>query len=149
MKQRLDATFERVRSVGSDPEIQSDFARYLCVLVSGYLENAVVELVVEHARKKGAPTLQRFVEQQTRRFTNVRAQRLQELLGSFNPDWRRDLEEFLVDERKDAVDSVIALRNNIAHGESVGLTYNRIDEYYRQVQLVVDRVRDLCVPAGP
>ncbi|MBZ5678371.1 MAG: hypothetical protein LAP61_29390 [Acidobacteriia bacterium] len=146
LRQRLDAAFERARAVGPDLELQSDFARYLCVLVSGYLENAVAELVLEHARKTGAPTLQRFVDYRTKRFTNANAQRLKDLLGSFDPDWREDLEEFVVDSLKDAVDGVVDLRNRIAHGESVGVTYYRIAEYYSRVQKVVEHVADLCVP---
>ena len=146
MKQRLDVTFERAKGVGRDTELQSDFARYLCVLVSGYIEKAVVELVLEHARKTGAPTLQRFVERRTKSFTNPKASHIQELLGSFDPGWQQDLSKFLVDERKDAVDSVVDQRNTIAHGGSVGLTYSRISEYYRQAQHVIDRVAELCVP---
>ena len=129
--------------------MQSDFARYLCVLVSGYIERAVIELVLEHARQKGAPTLQRFVEQQTtKRFNNPKASRVQELLGSFDPGWQREIEEFLVDERKAAVDSIVDLRNTIAHGGSVTVTYSRIIAYYQQAQRVIDRVKELCVPAG-
>ena len=101
---------------------------------------------LEHVREKAAPTVQRFVEQRTKKFTNAKASNVQELLGSFDPDWKRDLEEFLVDEPKDAVDSIVDLRNTIAHGGSVGLTYNRIKKYYQQAQLVIDRVEKLCVP---
>ena len=147
MKQRLDATFERVKGVSYDPELQSDFAKYLCVLVSGYIERAMVELVLEHAREKGAPTLLRFVEQRTRTFTNANASRIQELLGSFDPAWRQELEEnILVDEWKDAVDSVVSLRNTIAHGGSIGLTFNRIAEYYRRANHVMAQIETLCVP---
>jgi hypothetical protein len=53
---------------------------------------------------------------------------------------------FLVDERKDAVDSVVSLRNSIAHGQSVGITYIRVLRYYEQIQKVIDHVADLCVP---
>ena len=147
MKQRLDAVFGRVKGVDYDPELQSDFAKYLCVLVSGYIERAMVELVLEHVRGKGAPTLLRFVEQRTRTFTNANTSRIQELLGSFDPTWRQQLEEnVLVDEWKDAVDSVISLRNIIAHGGSVGLTYGRISQYYHRAQYVIDQVANLCVP---
>ena len=146
LKQRLDATFQRVAGIGSDLELQSDFARYLCVLVSGYLERAVPELVLEHARRSGSPSLQRFVELNTRRFTNANTERLQNLLNSFDPDWRQTLESFLVDEFKDAVDSIVNLRNRIAHGDSVGLTYQRVSDYYARVQSVVDRIADLCAP---
>jgi hypothetical protein len=146
LKQRLDATFDRVARVGSDLELQSDFARYLCVLVSGYLERAVAELVLEHARRSGGSSLQRFVELRTRRFTNANTERLQNLLGSFDPDWRQTLESFLGDELKDAVNSIVNLRNTIAHGGSVDLTYRRVSDYYVRVQRVVDRIADLCAP---
>ena len=148
LRQRLDATFERVKGVGHDSELQSDFAKYLCVLVSGYIEKALVELVLEHARNKGAPTLQRFVEQRTKRIKNPKASGVQELLGSFDPRWQQELGRFLVDERKDAVDSIVSLRNTIAHGGSVALTYSQIRQYYRQAQIVIDRVAELCVPGG-
>ncbi len=147
LKQRLDATFQRVKGAASDLELQADFARYLCVLVSGYLEKAVAELVLEHARRTGGPTLQRFVELRTSRFANANSQRLQELLGSFDPDWQSSMNAFLADELKDAVDSLVDLRNSIAHGESVGVTYQRISEYYGRVQKVIDRIADMCAPA--
>jgi hypothetical protein len=146
LEQRLDATFGRVKGVGPDLELQSDLARYLCVLVSGYFENAVAELVLEHARKTGLPTFQRFVDHRTRTFTNANTQKLRQLLGSFDPDWGEDLDAFVVDSLKDAVDSVVDLRNKIAHGESVGVTYHRIAEYYSRIKKVVERVADLCDP---
>src|ERR1019366_2602885 len=91
---RLDATFQRVKSLGPnvDLEVQSDFARYLCVLVAGYLEKAVAELVLEHARRCGGPTLQRYVETSTKRFTNAKSEKLKTLLGGFDSYWRNRLE---------------------------------------------------------
>jgi hypothetical protein len=91
-KQRLDATFKHFQGIGPDPELQSNFAKYLCVLVSGYLEKAVSELVVEHARKNGAPSLQRFVDQRTKRFANAKSQRLNDIMGDFDSEWRAALE---------------------------------------------------------
>ena len=147
LKQRLDATFQRVSGIDpSNLELRSDFARYLCVLVSGYLEKAVAEMVLEHARRSGSLSLQRFVEQNTRRFTNANSERLGNLLGSFNPEWRKTFESFLVDELKDAVNSIVDLRNSIGHGGSVGLTYQRISDYYARVQKVIDWIVDLCEP---
>ena len=91
LKQQLDATFKRVKSADQEPELQSDFARYLCVLVSGYIERAIVALVLEHAREKGAPTLQHFVERRTKKFANPNANRIQELLGDFDSSWQEKL----------------------------------------------------------
>lgn len=146
LRQILDGTFKRATAVGPDLELQSDFARYLCVLVSGFLENAVGELLLEHTRRYSQPSIQRFVEFRLQRLTNLKAQRLLDLLGSFDPEWRSDLERFLVDERKDAVDSIVSLRNSISHGQSVGVTFVRVKEYYGHIQTVVDHIATLCAP---
>jgi hypothetical protein len=148
LKKRLDATFERCGKLGpgADMEVQSDLASYLCVLVSGYLERAAAELVIEHARRSGGPTLQRYVEASTRRFGNANCERLKKLLGNFHLDWRARLDSFLVDEFKEAVDSIVSLRNEIAHGGSAGITYSRIMGYYVLVQRVIDEISGLCAP---
>jgi hypothetical protein len=145
-KQRLDATFAREAKLSADAELLSDFARYLCVLVSGFLEQSVIELTLEHVRTHAGVSIQRYAEARLRKFTSANARHLTELLGSFDPAWRVDLQQYLTDEPKDAVDSVIALRHQIAHGRSTGLTMTRIKTYYAQVKNVVDHVADLCVP---
>jgi len=148
LRKRLDATFERCRKLGSgtDIEVQSDYAKFLCVLVAGYLEKAVAELVMEHARRSGGPTLQRYVELNTRRFTNASSRKLRTLLGSFNLDWEKKLDTVLVDEFKDAVDSLLGVRHIIAHGGSASITLTRVADYYKRIQHFIDEIADLCAP---
>jgi len=137
LTQRLDSAFGRAGKLGDDLELRADFARYLCVLVSGYLETAVVECAGSYVARKSAPPVAAYASRALDRFANPNAERLLQLIGSFSADWRVSVEEFLVDERKEAVDSVVALRNQIAHGESVGVTYVRIKAYYDAVREVV------------
>ena len=145
-RQRLDATFERAVSITDDPELLSDFARYLCVLVAGFLEQATVEIALQHVRTHSQPSIQRHVESRLRQFTNANTQRIVQLFGSFDPDWRTDLESHLVDEYKAAVDSVVALRHRVAHGQNAGVTMASVRSYYDRVKRVVDHVADLCIP---
>ena len=145
-RQQLDATFKRATGLGPDPELLSDYARYLCVLVSGFLEQAVVELLIEYVRTHSDTHVQQHVEQRLRQLTNLKVQRLIDVFGSFDPDWRRDLEAFLVDEYRDAVNGIVDLRNNIAHGRSVGITMSRVQDYYVRVKAVVERLAQLSVP---
>jgi hypothetical protein len=147
LRQRLDATFGRAVGAQADLELLSDFARHLCVLVSGFLEQSVQELILEHVRNNASPKVQRYVESRIRSFTNANTQRLLDLLGSFDPDWRRDLEAYLVDARKDAVNSVIDLRNTISHGRYAGITMSRVGGYYDRVKEVVEHIAGLCDPA--
>lgn len=145
-RQQLDTVFARAAGLGAEAELLSDFARYLCVLVSGFLEQAVVELLIEYARRHSDTRVQQHVEQRIRQLTNLKAKRLIDVFGSFDSGWRLELEGILADEYKDAVNGIVDLRNAIAHGRHVGVTMNRVQDYYGRVKAVVDRLARLCVP---
>ena len=146
-QQRLEATFTRASGVQGDPELLSDFARHLCVLVSGFLEQAVIEILLEYVRQRSPESIQRHIGLRLRRFTSPKAQNITELFGSFHPDWQTDLQNYLIDEYKDAVDGVVALRHNISHGRNTGVTISSVQSYYSRVKEVVEHLADLCLPA--
>ncbi len=146
MKQRLDATFERVGTIDSNAfELQSDFAKYLCVLVSGYIERAIAEIVQEHASRNGSPTLQKFVESRTNRTVSAKPQKIIELLGSFSEEWRREIEGFISEDQKEAINSIVENRHQIAHGHESQITYSTIHDYYKKSQNLIIRVQELCL----
>ena len=68
-KQKLDATFKRAANMKGDAELLSDFARYLCVLVAGFLEQAAIEIALQHVMTHSQPSIQRHVENRLRRFS--------------------------------------------------------------------------------
>ncbi len=42
-------------------ELWADYARYLCILVSGYIETSISYIIREHARRNGSLTLQKYI----------------------------------------------------------------------------------------
>jgi hypothetical protein len=145
LKARLDATFARASRI-TDDELRSDFARYLCVLVYGYLERAIVALLLQYSTTHAHPNVTRYVGWRLKSFQNPTARAIKETLGRFDPEWEADLDAFIVDERLDAIGSVRAQRHRIAHGDSSDITYVRISEYYKHIQDVIDHTADLVLP---
>jgi hypothetical protein len=144
LRNRVNAVFARARSLREvDPEIQSDFARYLCVLVSGFVETAVAELAIEHCRNRAGPSVANFSTTQLDRIQNLNANKLIQLIGSFKKSWSSDLSSYIEGARKDALDSVLHLRNKIAHGESVSLSLARISQYFEKVDEIVVQIEKL------
>ena len=142
----LDSVFSRVKGLNADAELLSDFARYLCVLVSGFVEQATIELLIEYARTHANTRILGHVERSIRHLTNLKTQRLIDVVGGFDADWRYRLETFIVDEYKDALDGIVELRNNVAHGKYVGVTLSRVDDYYVRIKKIINRVADLVIP---
>lgn len=147
-KRRLDAIFARAAALGSNAqaeELQADYARHICVLVSGFVEKAVAEIIVEHAKSRSAAQVRAYVESTLRRLTNVDRDRLLNLVGHFDASWRAQMEAFIVDERSAAINSIVGLRNDIAHGGGSSLSLNQVEKYWRSIQEIVDKLADLML----
>lgn len=144
LQKRLEATFARISALSElDPELQADYARYLCILVSGYFETAMHEIAISHCRERSSPTVVSYADSRLRKFQNVNSEKLLQFLSAFEGGWYEPAFAFLEGEHKDALNSVIALRNKIAHGEWVGLTYNTVKDYYRRIASIVEYVEAL------
>lgn len=146
LKQRVDSTFNRAPQSNHDIEMQADFAKYLCILATGYLEKAIIALIVAYSEKRSAPEVASYVERQLNRWTNPNTEKICQLFGSFSADWRKKIEGFLVDDKRDSINSLVALRHNIAHGESVPTTMSQVKAYYNATKEVVDFLADLVDP---
>lgn len=138
-RSRLDATFNRMRAIAPDDiELRSDGARYLCVLTSGFLERSVVSLIISYIDDVAHPRAAKLVERKLSRTTNLNAEKLSQLIGSLDSEWEDALRKYLADEKKAAIDSLVALRHEIAHGNPTGVTLATVSDYYGAVKEVVD-----------
>ena len=144
-KQRLDTLFSRLKEFLGDEELAAHWSRYLCVLLSGFIENTMRILLTSFAKEKSHPYISNFVAKNLSSITNLNEQRIQQVLGSFSESWRQIFEKLITDEQKDAVNSVLANRHSIVHGRSVGISPVRITEYYKQVLQIVDMIETDCI----
>lgn len=145
-KQQLDELFKRVDRFRDDFELQNHWARYLCVLVSGFIEDSVRSLLLEYVTAAAAPNVKSYVAEQLRYFTNAKMDSILTLVGHFNRAWAEQLRLATEGELKDAVDSIIARRHEIAHGKSSGLSYVYMRDYYDRAVVVIEKIEQLCNP---
>jgi len=143
-QKRLDHLFEKISAFPDDIELQSHWARYLCILVSGFLETSVKAIYSQYASEKAAPNVANYVTRRLERFTNPNMEDILILTGMFNEEWRKQLESTTEGELRDAVDSIVANRNQIAHGANVGISFVTIKNYYKSVVKVVNRIESTC-----
>ena len=144
-RQRLDGLFERTGEI-ADLELQAHWARYLCVLTSGFLEVSVRVLFSQYARGASAPAVAKFVEERLKDFQSAKMNSICSLTRQFNAAWADQLELDTAGELKDAVDSIVANRHLIAHGRDVGISHAQMKDYYDRAIRVVDLIRVWCDP---
>lgn len=144
-KNRLDHIFSLVGQGGGEDELLAHWAKYLCVLTSGFLENSLRIILLTYVSKHANPTVVNYIETRIKSLTNINDEKVGQLLGSFNAEWRDRFLEKRTVEQKDAIDSVVANRHLIAHGRAVSITMARIKQYYADVVAVINIVDEHCV----
>ncbi len=119
---RLGDLFEKAKAIVDD-ELQSHWAKYLCVLTCGYLEVAVPAIYSEYVLRRAAPEITTYVRRRLERFKSPKHGNILKIVGSFNGDWETDLKTRTDGVVKDHIDSLVANRHLIAHGKDSGVRW--------------------------
>ena len=122
-------------------ELQASLARYACVLASSYLEAAFRELLVSYARARANDSVFKYVDSTLGTFRDPNMEKILQLVGRFNSEYRRSLEVQTAGRLKDSVDSICANRNNIAHGRRSGISLGQVRAYFEDAKAVVSKTR--------
>ena len=141
---RLDSLFKKFDDMVDDHELLAHWSRYLCILVSGYLEESIRTIFREYSRSKSSPYVANYVETKLDSFQNPKMGLILKLNGSFNQKWQKDLEEAVEDEIKDSVNSIVNVRNQVAHGKNVGITPSILKNYYKNAKKLICLLENQC-----
>jgi hypothetical protein len=148
LKSQLDALYIRAdpRSI-SDPEAAGDLACYLCVRVSGYLEQATAIIFRSYCGKNSYGEVQQFAMSWLDRTPNLSSDALLQLVKRFSNLAADELAEFLdAEERGSSINALIGIRNDIAHGRNQRLSRMQAWRYFEVVELVVEWLVDRFDP---
>jgi len=136
---RLDRVFEISKKIHDD-EIKSHYSKYLCVLLSGFIEESLKVILLNYTSNKSHPNVWNYVDLSTQNLSNLNAEKLGIALNQFCSQWKDKYDACLTGEEKDSIDSVVANRHQIAHGKNVGVTFTRVESWYTNIKRVIEKV---------
>lgn len=145
-RSRLKALFDSIKDLPDDGHLKAHYARYLCILMSGYLEVSVKEVLGGYAKKCTNEKVCKFVSTHVNKLQNPKMEKILELCGAFSINWQEQLTILVEGEIRDAVDSVVNTRNQIAHGQDTGITLTSVQKYFQQLEKLVAHMKDVCDP---
>ena len=140
-KKALDSLFNMAESLTDEP-LKNELARYICIRISGLIEQTVMSFYNEYAYSKGHPSLSRYVSRSIK-LQNPGMKKLIDLSGNFNENWAAELDA-LDDSIKSAVDSIVAIRNQVAHGVNRGVRLSTVTNYYKEILQLLATIQRQC-----
>lgn len=148
-RQRIDTLFSKVSSI-SNPQDQGEWSKYLCILVSGYIEESLRVLLEAYSVAHASEEIQNFVSEEIKGITNCKTNKIIEILCKFNSSWGSNFtsqisaSSRIADEIKNSIDSIVANRHAIAHGnKSTGISYSTVLNYYNNVKKAVEVLENI------
>ena len=129
-----------------DDEMRSHFAKYVCVLCSGFLENSIHALYVEYIKRETTSNpIISFSIATLHKIQNPRADKFREIAKSFNAAWEEPLKSFMmVDDRASAINYIMADRHKIAHGKDSDITLSRIKQHHLKTLEIINYIEGQC-----
>lgn len=117
-----------------DDELRSHMAKYICVLTSGFIENAVYYIFSDMVENETeSEMLLSYAKSQLLKVQNPNSEKLRNLTKSFNPDWLNDFREYLQDENRGAaINYILKDRHKIAHGKDSEITITALEGYLQK-----------------
>lgn len=115
---------ELARKTPEDPEEQAHWAKYLSVLISGYLEQSIKEVLFEYTASYEALRLGHYIEASWPESRNMKTSNINIILEHFDHSWGVSFIAWLLenDQYKAEINSLISSRNDIAHGKEANTT---------------------------
>ena len=130
---------------GGDIEMQAHWAKYLCVLSAGFVENALSEIYGAFVDHAASPAVARYAKASLSRIQNPKTAKFLEIARSLKPEWGDDLDVFLSDNgRREAIDSIMTNRHLIAHGQNSSITMSKVKDWLLKTIEVIDHIEVLC-----
>lgn len=145
----LQRLFERAEDIQKndlfDLELRSAFESYLCIRTYAYVETSIRTIILHYVRTvSGNDPVEKFVASQLKRQPNLWYSQLIKLLDSFNTEWTVQLKSGTTERMRRSLDSLVPIRNNIAHGDDVDISLTALQDYFLYTSELVRLVFEAC-----
>jgi hypothetical protein len=141
--QRVDVIYKLIGEMTPDQSfLIAQLANYTCILLSAYIERAIVEIIEGYCTLRGSPTVAAFVSGQIGKFQNPSSDKVEKLLAGFGEPIIGRVKALLTDESRSAIDSVVSNRNNLAHGRNATVTFSMLKGWDKEIRRLIASLKN-------
>jgi hypothetical protein len=144
--QRVQALADRITETQVDELIKAHLAQYLCVIVSGIIENTCARMLSIYVEKTASPATAGYAKTRLAQFQNANPTKIEELVGAFSRDWRDKLISYWQGEIRDSVNSIINNRHNVSHGRQATVTLAQILAWTKNAEKFCEKLEEIIIP---
>ena len=141
-QRRIDSLVSILRASIYEVEeiVQNVYANHLVLAAAGYVEHATIQILSEYGKNYGNPEISRYIERTVSRNNSLNCAKIKTILHEFDESWWPEIMRIASQQSMDSVDSLKALRDEIAHGKPNGTGFFTVSEYYSNCKSFVSHM---------
>lgn len=145
-KQRIESAISLMVSCNDD-KLKSSLSCYICVLASGFIEMSVREYLRVYASNRMNKKQIGIVTTLLSNYRSMKSDTIVKLCKVFDSSLGHDIQSVLDSNQpaRDAIDSVVARRHNIAHGGMDQITPVTISGYFKHIVKFFECMETYCM----
>lgn len=143
-KNEIDSLFGQISGFAGDPYVKSLLTYYLCVRVSGFLENCVRIILIDYSAPRTQDHVRTFVQGKLNRFPNPTFEQICKAVAEFNDQWNTSFKAGITPQVRESLKSINVNRNQIAHGGTSTITVGQLQLYYQDAVFLIEQLEQAC-----
>jgi hypothetical protein len=131
LKQQLDALYASYQAALKDVPLsfQGEVHKYLCIRLSGFLEQALFIAINGYVRASAGEKAARFALSFWAHAPNLNPLALDKLIARFGDEWVHSLSGLLNEDKRSQLGTLLKVRNDTAHGGNYAGTLPHVSTY--------------------
>ena len=147
LRRSLNAVFERAADVDPSTELAGDMSRYVCLRVSGFLEQSLLALGRSACERMSGGTAKTFGLSWLERAPSPSSGEIVRFIRRFSNKWAAELKALLDDDQRGGrLNALVGIRNDVAHGKNQGVSVHQAQGYYDLAVEIIDWIADRLEP---
>jgi hypothetical protein len=143
-KKQIDDLFDHINAFTGDPYDKSLLTFYLCVRVSGFMENCVRIIFSEFSAPRSKDQVVTFVGNKLKKFPNPTYSEIIKIAKDFDKQWSIGFKKTITRQHQLSIESININRNQIAHGGTSGITIGDLFDYYQDIVKIIENLEATC-----
>lgn len=146
-QRRIDILVSKLRTSVNDVEgvLQNVYANHVVLAVAGYVEHATIQILTQYGKNNGNPEISRYIERTVSRNNSLNCAKIKTILHEFDESWWPEIKGIASQQSMASVDSLKALRDEIAHGKPNGTGFFTVSDYYSNCKSFVSHMRNVIL----
>jgi hypothetical protein len=126
--------------------IVAELCKYCCILASAAMDVCLEDCLLEYSEKSNDQRTIAFIKDRLGRSRNPTLFVIGNVLSSFDPNWKDQLERFADQKIRSDVGSIVTNRNEIAHGRNSQVSFGRLIPWVKTAKALCDKIEQIVFP---